>query len=132
MLIISGMEFGGAVDLVVYSLATGVRPDSETGSMIRSVIKPVGESFCGYSVNLETDGLEAACIEPATDQEIADTVAVMGGGDWQDWILFLKGEGLLAKGCQTVAYSYLGPDLTRPIYTDGTLGRAQTGFAPDC
>ncbi len=83
-------EFGGSVDLVVYSLATGARPDPLTGDLVRSVIKPIGAEVRGYTVNLEKDCLEEQCLEPATDQEIGDTIKVMGGEDWRSWIAFLK------------------------------------------
>nr|WP_320144359.1 enoyl-ACP reductase FabV [uncultured Cohaesibacter sp.] len=119
-------EFGGSVDLVVYSLATGVRPDPKTGKLIRSSIKTVGEPMTGYTVNLEKDCLEESVLEAASEQEIADTVKVMGGEDWEEWIDFLSGEGVLAKGCQTLAYSYIGSDITYQIYHEGTLGHAKT------
>ena len=119
-------EFGGSVDLVVYSLATGVRPDPKTGKLIRSSIKTVGEPMTGYTVNLEKDCLEESVLEAASEQEIADTVKVMGGEDWEEWIDFLSGEGVLANGCQTLAYSYIGSDITYQIYHEGTLGHAKT------
>lgn len=119
-------EFGGSVDLVVYSLATGVRPDPQTGKLIRSSIKTVGEPMTGYTVNLEKDCLEESVLEAASEQEIADTVKVMGGEDWEEWIDFLSGEGVLANGCQTLAYSYIGSDITYQIYHEGTLGHAKT------
>nr|WP_321458307.1 enoyl-ACP reductase FabV [uncultured Cohaesibacter sp.] len=119
-------EFGGSVDLVVYSLATGVRPDPQTGTLIRSSIKTIGEPLVGYTVNLEKDCFEESTLESATEQEIEDTVKVMGGEDWEEWINFLSDEGVLAKGCQTFAYSYIGSDITYRIYHEGTLGRAKT------
>ena len=118
-------EFGGTVDLVVYSLATGARPDPETGTLIRSTIKPIGAATRGYTINLEKDCLEEQMLQPATEQEIDDTVKVMGGEDWESWIDFLRGEHLLAEGCQTLAFSYIGPELTYDIYHKGTLGRAK-------
>ena len=118
-------EFGGSVDLVIYSLATGVRPDPETGEKIRSSIKTVGEPLKGYTVNLEQDCLEEATLEPATEKEIHDTVKVMGGEDWEAWISFLMEEGVLGKGCQTFAYSYIGSEITYRIYHEGTLGQAK-------
>ena len=118
-------EFGGSVDLVVYSLATGARPDPETGELVRSTIKPIGSATRGYTINLEKDCLEEQCLEPATEQEIEDTVKVMGGEDWQSWISFLKGQGLLTEGCETLAFSYIGPERTYDIYHHGTLGRAK-------
>jgi enoyl-[acyl-carrier protein] reductase/trans-2-enoyl-CoA reductase (NAD+) len=118
-------EFGGSLDLVVYSLATGVRPDPQTGELIRSTIKPIGAPAQGYTVNLEKDCLEEQRLDPASDQEIDDTVKVMGGEDWESWIRFLRDEGLLAEGCQTLAFSYIGPAITHAIYHHGTLGRAK-------
>ncbi|MDD7909631.1 trans-2-enoyl-CoA reductase family protein [Pseudovibrio exalbescens] len=118
-------EFGGSVDLVVYSLATGIRPDPKTGERIRSSLKTIGEPLTGYTVNLEEDRLQEGVLEAATEQEVADTVRVMGGEDWAEWIEFLSGEGVLAHGCQTVAYSYIGSEITHKIYHEGTLGRAK-------
>ncbi|WP_321501990.1 enoyl-ACP reductase FabV [Breoghania sp.] len=118
-------EFGGSVDLVVYSLATGVRPDPESGALIRSSIKTVGEPLKGYTVNLEKDRLEEATLEPASEKEIEDTVKVMGGEDWEEWISFLMEEGVLGEGCQTFAYSYIGSEITYRIYHEGTLGHAK-------
>ena len=118
-------EFGGSVDLVVYSLATGVRPDPQTGELIRSSIKAIGEPITGYTVNLEKDCFEESTLGAATEKEIEDTVKVMGGEDWEEWINYLSDEGVLAEGCQTFAYSYIGSELTYRIYHEGTLGRAK-------
>ena len=118
-------DLGGKVDLVVYSLATGVRPNPETGEMWRSVIKTTGTPVVGPTLNLETDSLTEMTVETATDQEIADTVKVMGGEDWASWMQCLSEAGVLAQGCRTVAYSYIGPEVTYPIYHQGTLGKAK-------
>ncbi|MBC7003406.1 trans-2-enoyl-CoA reductase family protein [Photobacterium sp. BZF1] len=118
-------DLGGEVDLVVYSLATGVRPNPETGDMWRSVIKTTGKPVVGPTLNLETDSLAEMTVEMATEQEIADTVKVMGGEDWASWIECLTEAGVMAQGCRTVAYSYIGPEVTYPIYHHGTLGRAK-------
>ncbi|WP_319412092.1 enoyl-ACP reductase FabV [uncultured Cohaesibacter sp.] len=118
-------EFGGSVDLVVYSLATGVRPDPQTGELIRSSIKAIGEPITGYTVNLEKDCFEESTLGAATEKEIEDTVKVMGGEDWEEWINYLSDEGVLAEGCQTFAYSYIGSELTYRIYHEGTLGQAK-------
>jgi len=118
-------EFGGQVDLVVYSLATGVRPNQETGDLWRSCLKTVGESFSGQTVNIEQDSLYNSVLEPASEQEIQATEKVMGGEDWQEWIDFLLEQDVLAKGAKTVAYSYIGPKATYPIYHQGTLGIAK-------
>ncbi|PSW21230.1 enoyl-[acyl-carrier-protein] reductase FabV [Photobacterium sanctipauli] len=118
-------EFGGQVDLVVYSLATGVRPNPETGEMWRSCLKTVGEPFAGQTVNIEKDCLEESVLEPASQADIEATEKVMGGEDWQEWIQFLLDQDVMAKGAKTVAYSYIGPEVTYPIYHHGTLGIAK-------
>ncbi|GAB3518519.1 enoyl-ACP reductase FabV [Photobacterium alginatilyticum] len=118
-------EFGGKLDLVVYSLATGVRPDPETGEMWRSSIKTIGESVTGPTINIETDTMEPMTIDTATEEEIEATKKVMGGEDWESWIDILSEADVLADGCKTVAYSYIGPEATYPIYHKGTLGRAK-------
>lgn len=118
-------EFGGSVDLVVYSLATGVRPNPETGELWRSSIKTVGEPVSGPTINIEMDALETMQVETASEAELDATIKVMGGEDWQSWINMLSDAGVLAQGCKTVAYSYVGPEVTYPIYHQGTLGRAK-------
>ncbi len=115
----------GKVDLVVYSLASPRRTDPKTGVVYSSVLKPIGQ---GYSArNLNTDSLKIAdiTVEPASEQEIADTVKVMGGEDWELWIDALKASDLLADNFQTVAYTYLGEKLTWPIYGHATIGKAK-------
>ncbi|MES2823098.1 MAG: enoyl-ACP reductase FabV [Pseudomonadota bacterium] len=115
----------GKVDLVVYSLASPRRTDPKTGVVYSSVLKPIGQ---GYSAkNLNTDSLKIAdiTVEPASEQEIADTVKVMGGEDWELWIDALKAADLLAENFQTVAYTYLGDKLTWPIYGHATIGKAK-------
>ncbi|CZF86702.1 enoyl-ACP reductase FabV [Grimontia marina] len=119
-------DLGGLVDLVVYSLATGIRPNPETGEFWRSAIRPVGETVEGYSVNFEKNSLDMVSLPPATEQEIEETVKVMGGEDWLSWMQFLSERKLLSKGCETVAYSYIGPEHTHAIYHKGTLGLAKT------
>ncbi len=118
-------ELGGGVDLVIYSLATGIRPNPETGEFWRSVIKPVGESVTGYSVNIEKGALESVTMPPASQEEIEATEKVMGGEDWQSWIEWLADQNLLAKGARTVAFSYIGPEQTHALYHRGTLGYAK-------
>ncbi|PSV20582.1 enoyl-[acyl-carrier-protein] reductase FabV [Photobacterium leiognathi subsp. mandapamensis] len=118
-------EFDGQVDLVIYSLATGVRPNPENGDMWRSCLKTVGENFSGFSVDLEKDSLVPAELTAANEEEILATIKVMGGEDWQEWIDFLLAEELLATGAKTLAYSYIGPESTYPIYHHGTLGIAK-------
>ncbi|WP_234496738.1 enoyl-ACP reductase FabV [Vibrio maritimus] len=116
--------FEGEVDLVVYSLATGVRPKGD-GEFWRSAIKPIGEAVSGASINLETQQWENKLLEPATDEEIEGTLKVMGGEDWESWIDTLVNSDSIANGFKTVALSYVGPEITHPIYLDGTLGRAK-------
>lgn len=118
-------EFGGSVDLVVYSLATGVRPNYATGEKWRSSLKPTGGSFRGLTLNLESETMIEVELSEATAKEVEDTVKVMGGEDWQDWIDFLVKNEVLANGCKTVAFSYLGSELTFPIYRRGCIGAAK-------
>ncbi len=117
--------FEGEVDLVIYSLATGIRPKANSGAFWRSVIKPIGETVTGASIMLENDQWVETTLLPATEQEAEETIKVMGGEDWESWIDALINAESLAEGCQTVAFSYMGPELTHPIYLDGTLGRAK-------
>ncbi|USD43960.1 trans-2-enoyl-CoA reductase family protein [Vibrio sp. SCSIO 43135] len=117
--------FEGEVDLVIYSLATGARPNPETGELWRSSIKPIGEAVTGASVMLETDTWQDLTLQPASEQEIESTMKVMGGEDWESWIDALINAESIADGCQTIAFSYIGPEVTHPIYLDGTLGRAK-------
>ena len=115
----------GPVDLVVYSLASPRRTHPRTGESLQSSLKPIGASYTGKTIDLNSAQVTEATVEPATEQEIQDTVAVMGGEDWAFWIDKLAAEGLLAEGARTVAYSYIGPEVTWPIYRDGTIGRAK-------
>lgn len=115
----------GQVDLVVYSLASPRRNHPRTGQSHRSVLKPIGESFTAKTVDTDKEEVHEITIEPANDQDIADTVAVMGGEDWEFWIDALEQGGVLAPAAKTVAYSYIGPELTFPIYRNGTIGRAK-------
>jgi enoyl-[acyl-carrier protein] reductase/trans-2-enoyl-CoA reductase (NAD+) len=115
----------GQVDLVVYSLASPRRTHPKTGATLSSVLKPVGTSFSASTVDTQKGTVSEITIEPASEQEIADTVAVMGGEDWEMWIDALSAAKVLALGAQTVAYSYIGPDLTWAIYRNGTIGRAK-------
>jgi enoyl-[acyl-carrier protein] reductase/trans-2-enoyl-CoA reductase (NAD+) len=113
------------VDLVVYSLASPVRKDPDSGEVYRSVLKPIGENYTATAVDTDKNKLFEATIEPATEAEIDNTVKVMGGEDWQLWIDALQESGCLADGCRTVAYSYIGTELTWPIYWNGSLGKAK-------
>lgn len=115
----------GQVDLVVYSLASPRRIHPATGTAHRSVLKPVGQSYSNKTVDTDKGIVSTVAIEPATEQEIADTTAVMGGEDWEMWMNALSEENLLAPGAQSVAYSYIGPEVTWAIYKNGTIGLAK-------
>ena len=115
----------GQVDMIVYSLASPRRVDPETGEIYKSVLKPTGTTFTNKNLNTDKKEIETVTIEPANEEEIAHTVKVMGGEDWQLWINALAEAGVLAEGFKTVAYNYIGPELTWAIYTDGTIGRAK-------
>ncbi len=115
----------GQVDLVVYSLASPRRQHPRTGELLNSVLKPIGRPYASKTVDFHTGVVTDVAIEPATDEEIRQTVAVMGGEDWSFWIDALLAEGLLAPGATTVAYSYIGPAVTHPVYREGTIGRAK-------
>ncbi len=115
----------GQVDVVIYSLASPRRTDPRTGVTHSSTLKPAEAPFTSKTVNTDRGTVQDITIETATAQEIADTVAVMGGEDWQMWIEALTSANALADQATTVAYSYLGPDLTWAIYRNGTIGRAK-------
>ncbi|HEY5716928.1 MAG TPA: enoyl-ACP reductase FabV, partial [Motiliproteus sp.] len=115
----------GQVDLVIYSLASPVRKLPDSGEVVRSCLKPIGEVYRSTAVDTNRDVIIEAEVEPATEQEIADTVTVMGGQDWELWIDALDQAGVLADGARTVSYSYIGTDITWPIYWDGALGKAK-------
>ena len=115
----------GQIDCIVYSLASPRRTDPTDGETYKSVLKPIGGPYTQKNINTDTGEVNTISIEPASDDEIAHTVKVMGGEDWELWIKALAEAGVLADGFQTVAYSYIGPDLTYPIYTNGTIGRAK-------
>ncbi len=118
-------EMGGTIDLVVYSLASPVRKLPKTGEVVRSALKTIGETFTASSVDTNKDAVIQASVEPATEQEIQDTVTVMGGEDWALWIDALSEAGVLAEHATTIAYSYVGTEITWPIYWHGTLGQAK-------
>jgi len=115
----------GKVDLVVYSLASPRRTDPKTGIMHSSVLKPIGEGYTAKNLNTDTLKINDITVEPASEEEIANTVKVMGGEDWELWIDALKGADLLSDSCRTVAYTYLGEKLTWPIYGHATIGKAK-------
>ncbi len=115
----------GPVDLVVYSLASPRRTHPRTGVAHRSVLKPVGASYTNKTVDTDKGVVSTVTIDPANEAEIADTTAVMGGEDWEMWMNALSEAGLLAPGAQSVAYSYIGPEVTWAIYKNGTIGLAK-------
>lgn len=115
----------GPLDLVVYSLASPVRVHPDDGRTIRSALKPVGEPYTTRTIDLDHDRLTELTLTPASDAEIADTVAVMGGDDLRRWVEALLAAELLKPGARVLAYSYIGPSLTWPIYRTGTIGLAK-------
>ena len=118
-------EFGGKIDLLVYSLASAVRTDPNTGEMYRSALKSTNKEITGPTINLEKETMEMGTMGIATEEEISSTVKVMGGEDWKLWIEFLDNAGVLTENFKTVAYSYLGPKVTYGIYKEGTIGAAK-------
>lgn len=115
----------GKVDLIIYSLASPRRVHPRTGETHDSALKPVGRSFTTKTIDLKSEAVVEVTLPPAEEKEISDTVAVMGGEDWRFWIEMLVQEGLFASGARTIAYSYIGPEVTWPIYKEGTIGRAK-------
>jgi enoyl-[acyl-carrier protein] reductase / trans-2-enoyl-CoA reductase (NAD+) len=115
----------GQIDLIIYSLASPKRVHPLTGETHSSVLKPIEGDFSDKTVDFHTGIVSTVSITPANDEEINNTVAVMGGEDWEMWIDALKKENLLAEGATTVAYSYIGPEVTEPVYRKGTIGRAK-------
>jgi enoyl-[acyl-carrier protein] reductase/trans-2-enoyl-CoA reductase (NAD+) len=115
----------GQIDLVIYSLASPRRTHPKTGVVYNSVLKPIGQVFTNKTVDFHTGLVTDISIQPAIEEEIENTVAVMGGEDWAFWIEDLKSAGVLAQGATTVAYSYIGPAITEAVYRNGTIGRAK-------
>jgi len=115
----------GQVDMVVYSLASPVRTHPVTGITHRSVLKPIGQPYSNKTVDFHSGNVSEVNIEPANEEEIANTVQVMGGEDWEMWINAMKEAGVLADGVITMAYSYIGPAVTEPVYRKGTIGMAK-------
>lgn len=114
----------GQVDMVVYSLAAP-RRTTEDGTTYSSVLKTTGEAYTNKTIDLASRTVTEITIPPATEEEIANTVKVMGGEDWMDWMQALQEAGVLAENAVTLAYSYIGPELTHPMYKDGSIGRAK-------
>ena len=115
----------GQLDMLVYSMAAPVRTDPDTGKIYRSAIKPLGAPVEIKTLNTETGEVFETTLAPASEDEAAATVAVMGGDDWKRWIDQLADAGVLAPGFRTLNYTYVGSELTWPIYWNGTLGRAK-------
>lgn len=115
----------GKIDLIVYSLAAPRRTDPTTGVTYKSVLKPIGTAVTSKNYDTNKDLIHDISLEPATDEEISDTVKVMGGEDWEMWIAALHSAGLLAEGCKTTAYTYIGKQLTQPVYGSATIGKAK-------
>ena len=115
----------GQVDLVIYSLAAPRRVHPKTGKISKSVLKPIGTTYTNKSIDFETGEVSVVTLQEATQEEVDQTVAVMGGEDWEMWIDALDKKGLLAPEAKTVAYSYIGPEVTRAVYRNGTIGAAK-------
>jgi enoyl-[acyl-carrier protein] reductase/trans-2-enoyl-CoA reductase (NAD+) len=115
----------GTVDLVIYSLASPRRTDPDSGEVYKSTLKPVGQAYTTKTYDTDKDKVHDITLEPATAEEIADTVKVMGGEDWERWMMQLGAAGVLADNCKTTAYTYIGKELTWPIYGNATIGKAK-------
>ena len=115
----------GQIDLVIYSLASPVRMHPTTGVLHRSTLKPIGNTFTNKTVDFHTGVVSDVTIEPATQEDIDNTVVVMGGEDWSMWMNAMNEAEVLADGAMTVAYSYIGPEVTEAVYRKGTIGRAK-------
>ena len=115
----------GQIDLIIYSLASPVRTHPVSGKRFKSVLKPIGENFTNKTVDFHTGNVSEISINPAEGEDIVNTVTVMGGEDWKMWIDALHEANVLAEGVKTVAYSYIGPEVTKPVYRNGTIGAAK-------
>ena len=115
----------GQVDLIIYSLASPVRTHPVSGKRFKSVLKPIGENFTNKTVDFHTGKVSEISINPAEGADIENTVTVMGGEDWKMWMDALQEANVLAEGVKTVAYSYIGPEVTKPVYRNGTIGAAK-------
>lgn len=115
----------GQVDLVVYSLASPRRTDPVSGETYVSTLKPIGNAYTSKNLNTDTRVVGEISVEPASDEDIANTIKVMGGEDWSLWMNALSEAGVLAPACKTVAYTYIGDKLTKPVYGDATIGKAK-------
>lgn len=117
--------FDGKIDLFIYSLAAPVRTDEKTGTLYRSALKPIGKKYEGMGIDFMTEELLNVSIEPANDDDIKNTVKVMGGEDWELWTNALLEADMLAENAINIAYSYIGPEITKAVYREGTIGRAK-------
>lgn len=115
----------GGLDVLIYSLASPVRRNPQDGTLFRSAIKPIGRSVRLKTLHVEKATVHEIEMPPATDDEIYSTIKVMGGEDWEQWVAHLQARHLLNPGFRTVAYTYIGSDLTWPVYWEGTLGKAK-------
>ena len=115
----------GQIDLVIYSLASPVRTHPTSGKRFKSVLKPIGDVFSNKTVDFHTGNVSEISINPAAGEDVENTVTVMGGEDWKMWMDALKDSNVLADGATTVAYSYIGPEVTKPVYRNGTIGAAK-------
>lgn len=115
----------GKVDAVIYSLASPRRIHPKTGTVYNSTLKPIGQSFTAKTLDTDKDIVKEISLEPASQQEIDDTIAVMGGEDWRMWMDALLEADVLAPNVMALAYTYIGPEVTWPIYKDGTIGKAK-------
>jgi enoyl-[acyl-carrier protein] reductase/trans-2-enoyl-CoA reductase (NAD+) len=115
----------GKIDMVVYSLASPRRVHPVTGESFSSVIKPIGSPYTNKTVDFHSGEVTEVTIQPASEDEIKQTIAVMGGEDWEMWMQALQNAGVLAEGATTVAYSYIGPEITHAVYKEGTIGKAK-------
>ena len=122
----------GQVDCVIYSLASPRRQDPKSGEIYKSCLKPIGQTYTQKTVNTDKAEVEEITIESANDDEINQTVKVMGGEDWELWIDALREANVLAPSVTTMAYSYIGPELTWSVYKDGTIGRAKIHLEQSC
>jgi enoyl-[acyl-carrier protein] reductase/trans-2-enoyl-CoA reductase (NAD+) len=113
------------VDLVVYSVAAPRRTDPKTGTVYKSVLKPIGKSYTNKTLDFNTGAVSTITLDAATPEEVEHTTGVMGGDDWELWMNLLEKEGLLAPGAVSMAYSYIGPQVTQPVYRNGTIGTAK-------
>ena len=122
----------GQIDCLIYSLASPRRTNPRTGETFKSVLKPIGQDFTAKTLDTDRKQVTTVTLTPASDEEIRQTVGVMGGEDWQMWMEELLNANLLAPGFQTLNYSYIGPEVTWPIYKDGTIGRAKADMEICC